>query len=224
VRSLAALCWLLLVLVGCAHPAASTLTSQPRVVVIGDSYSAGAADGGGSSDAWPAMAWKNLTAQGVPVSLGVAAEGGSGYIQRGVNGGIFGEKIDRAVGVDDALVVLFGSGNDEVFTPDQLGPVVRDDLARVKALAPRAKVMVIGPCWPYPDPSPEVRMVRDVLRDQAAQAGAIFVDPIDNHWLQVGDELIGVDHIHPTVAGQKYLADKIAPLIKSQLTANAISG
>jgi GDSL-like Lipase/Acylhydrolase family len=110
------------------------------------------------------------------------------------------------------------STNDGVAPPDELRTAVGDDFAKAKALAPHAKLLVIGPTWPTPDPPPELVGVRDILRDQASAAGAVFVDPLAEHWIADEPQLIGGDGTHPTDEGHKYLAKKIAPLIATTFT------
>ena len=51
----------------------------------------------------------------------------------------------------------------------------------------------------------------------ARAVGATFVDPLADGWFVGRPELIGADGVHPTDAGQAYMADKIAPLIRAQL-------
>ncbi|MGA7055683.1 MAG: SGNH/GDSL hydrolase family protein, partial [Mycobacterium sp.] len=45
-----------------------------------------------------------------------------------------------------------------------------------------------------------------------------FVDPIGDRWFVDRPDLIGADGVHPTDAGHAYLAAKIAPLIRMQLS------
>ena len=60
--------------------------------------------------------------------------------------------------------------------------------------------------------------IRDALKYQAGVAGATFVDPIAAGWFVGRPDLIGKDGVHPTDAGHAYMADKIAPLIRAQLS------
>ena len=46
----------------------------------------------------------------------------------------------------------------------------------------------------------------------------MFVDPLAEGWFVGRPDLIGADGVHPNDAGHAYLAEKIAPLIRSQLT------
>jgi lysophospholipase L1-like esterase len=77
--------------------------------------------------------------------------------------------------------------------------------------------LVIGPPWPTVDVPDSVLQIRDVLNAEARAAGAAFVDPIGAHWFVDRPDLIGPDGVHPNDAGHRYLADKIAPLIRTQL-------
>jgi lysophospholipase L1-like esterase len=128
---------------------------------------------------------------------------------------VFGQKIDESVGVADDLVVLFGSANDVDVPPERLAAAVRDDFAKVKQLAPHAKMLVIAPVWSAPESPPQILRMRDILRDHAAQVGAMFVEPIAQRWIVDTPQLIRADGIHPTNDGHKYLAQKITPLIQN---------
>jgi lysophospholipase L1-like esterase len=189
-----------------------------QAAVIGDSYTGGSAEGGVGPNGWPALVQKTLEDQHLNLSIRVAAEGGSGYVEKGIYGGVFGDQVSGVVGVTSDLVVFFGSPNDGPAPPDVLAAAVRDDFAKAKAYAPHAKILVIGPLSPVPDPPVEVWRVRDVVRDQALAVGAVFVDPLAEHWFADAPQLIGADGTHPTNDGHKYLAQRIAPVIASTLT------
>jgi hypothetical protein len=208
-----------------AHPAQvrayETLTLDSRlshVAVIGDSYTTGTDEGGLGPKAWTALAWHTLGQRGVPIAADVAAEGRAGYGVPGDHGSIFEDLTSHAVKPDDALVVFFGSRNDEGVDPGLLAGRARDtfDLARI--LAPSARFLVIGPPWPTADVPVPVLQIRDVLNAQARASGAAFVDPIGDHWFVDRPDLIGRDGVHPNDAGHQYLAGQIAPLIGMQLS------
>ena len=63
--------------------------------------------------------------------------------------------------------------------------------------------------------------VRDILSGQANDAGATFIDPISEGWFVGRPDLIGPDGVHPNDAGHAYMAEKIAPLIHTQLSRRA---
>jgi lysophospholipase L1-like esterase len=60
--------------------------------------------------------------------------------------------------------------------------------------------------------------IRDTLNSQADWAGATFIDPIREGWFVGRPDLIGPDGVHPNDAGHAYMAEKIAPLIRAQLS------
>ena len=192
--------------------------SLNRIAVIGDSYTTGGDLGGLGSNGWAARAWQLLARQGLPVTANVAAEGGAGYGTRGNHGSVFEDLTADAVKPDDALVVFFGSRNDQGVDPTQLSVLAYGTYQLARRTAPSAKFLVIGPPWPTADPPDTVLRIRDALKYQAGVAGATFIDPIAAGWFVGRPELIGKDGVHPTDAGHAYMAAKIAPLIGAQLT------
>ncbi|MCX2929426.1 SGNH/GDSL hydrolase family protein [Mycobacterium sp. CVI_P3] len=188
-----------------------------RVAVIGDSYTTGTDEGGLGAKSWTSQAWLLLASQGARIDADVAAEGGAGYGIRGNHGSLFEDLTARAVNHDDVLVVFFGSRNDQPVDLHRYPALVGQTFQIARRVAPTAKFLVIGPPWPTADPPPVVLTLRDDLRAQAKAAGAIFIDPLAEGWFVGHPELIGADGVHPTDAGHAYLAQKIAPLIRSQL-------
>jgi GDSL-like Lipase/Acylhydrolase family len=219
---------------GPARPASPTHQAQPargraydlltqdfwlrHVAVIGDSYTAGTDEGGLGPNSWTARAWQTLAQRGVQIAADVAAEGKAGYAVPGDHGSIFEDLTARAVKPEDALVVFFGSRNDEDVDPGLLAEKAGDAFAMARRFAPTARFLVIGPPWPTADVPASMLQVRDVLNAGARAAGAAFVDPIGDRWFVDRPDLIGVDGVHPNDAGHEYLADKIAPLIRLQLS------
>jgi len=192
--------------------------SLNRVAVVGDSYTTGGELGGLGSKGWTTRAWQLLARQGIAVAPDVAAEGGAGYGTRGNHGSVFEDLTADVVKPDDALVVFFGSRNDQGVDPTQLSVLAWGTFQLARRTAPSAKFMVIGPPWPTADPPDAVLRIRDALKYQAGVVGATFIDPIAQGWFVGRPELIGKDGVHPTDAGHSYMAEKIAPLIGAQLT------
>lgn len=189
-----------------------------HVAVIGDSYTNGTDEGGQGSNAWTSRTWLTLARQGVQIAPDVASEGRAGYVTLGDQGSTFEDLTARAVHPDDALVVFFGSRNDEGADPVQLTAKAHATFDYARHIAPSSKLLVIGPPWPTANPPFDVLYVRDVLSGQARDAGATFVDPISEGWFVGRPDLIGPDGIHPNDAGHAYMAEKIAPLIRAQLS------
>ncbi len=155
---------------------------------------------------------------GLRIAGNVAAEGRAGYGTPGDRGSIFEDLTAKAVQPDDALVVFFGSRNDQGVDPGMLAGKTSAALDLARRLAPSARLLVIGPPWPTADVPPSMLLIRDVLAGAAGAAGATFVDPIGERWFVERPDLIGADGVHPNDAGHQYLADKIAPLIRTQLS------
>ena len=189
-----------------------------HVAVIGDSYTTGTDEGGQGPNAWTARAWQTLGQRGMQIGADVAAEGKAGYAVPGDHGSIFEDLTARAVKPDDALVVFFGSRNDQGVDPGLLAEKAREAFLLGRRFAPTARFLVIGPPWPTADVPASVLQDRDVINAQARAVGAAFVDPIGGRWFVDRPDLIGVDGVHPNDAGHAYLADKIAPLIRMQLS------
>ncbi len=200
-------------------PAAPARASaDTHIAVIGDSYTTGSEEGGGGSSPWPGLAWQLLAERGVEIDADVAAEGGAGYAQRGNRGSVFEDLTARVVQPDDVLVVFFGSRNDHPADPGQFPDLAAGTFRWARLVAPAAKFLVIGPPWTTGSPPPSLLTIRDSLRQQAAAASAVFIDPIEEGWFADRPELIGGDGIHPTAAGHAYLARRISALIYDQLT------
>ena len=201
------------------HNAIRTLdASLNRVAVVGDSYTTGGELGGLGSKGWTTRACQLLAQDGVSVAPDVAAEGGAGYGTRGSHGSVFEDLTADVVKPDDALVVYFGSRNDQGVDPTLLSVLAYGTFQLARRTAPSAKFLVIGPPWPTADPPDAVLKIRNALKYQAGVAGATFIDPIAQGWFVGRPELIGKDGVHPTDAGHAYMAEKIAPLIGAQLT------
>ena len=202
----------------CAHDALTVDFRLNHIAVIGDSYTTGTGQGGLGPKSWTARAWRQLAQRGERISADVAAEGRAGYGTIGDHGSIFEDLTGRAVKPDDALVVFFGSRNDQGVPPPILAEKARATFDLARSIAPSARYLVIGPPWPTADVPEAMFGIRDVLSAAAGAAGATFVDPIAERWFVGRPDLIGPDGVHPNDAGHAYMADKIAPLIGAQLT------
>ncbi len=130
-------------------------TPIDHVAVIGDSYTTGTDEGGQGSNAWTTRTWLALAHQGVQIAPNVASEGRAGYVVRGDHGSVFEDLTGRAVHPDDALVVFFGSRNDQGVDPMQMVGMAHDTFTLARSIAPTAKLLVIGPA--VADRRPTVR-------------------------------------------------------------------
>jgi lysophospholipase L1-like esterase len=200
------------------------MTTPKKIVVVGDSYTEGTPQGGLGDKSWTELSWRQLRREGARITPEVSAKGGSGYAMRGPNDVTFADDLRAVLSPDDDVVVLFGGSNDVTEPPETLSAAVSSTLATVRTSAPNAKIIVVGPVSAGPDPPAEVLTVRDILRDQAASAGATFVDPIADRWFAANPELIGADGIHPTDQGHVYISERLLPFLRSALTPQPPAG
>ncbi|GAC1455297.1 MAG: SGNH/GDSL hydrolase family protein [Pseudarthrobacter sp.] len=211
---------ILILTAAASAPARPTRARSPtgRIVVVGDSLSTGY--GTSPQLAWPALLSADARFRG-NVNIVNAAENGSGYLSQGDFDGTFGTQVSSFVTPDTDLVVLFGSENDIGYTPNAVHDAAKATLNAARAIAPDARLIVIGPPSYTPEPEPERLDVSQELQAAARDADACFVDPISEFWIsgQV-DELIGPDGDHPTEAGQRYLLERMQRLIDNQGTTN----
>ena len=101
--------------------------------------------------------------------------------------------------------------------PESVTASVRETLSDVRVRARKAKLIVVGPVWPEPDPSPEILQIRDIVRAEAEKTNATFVDPIADQWFVADPQLIGKDGVHPTDMGHLYMSERLLPVIRSEL-------
>ncbi|WP_051388938.1 SGNH/GDSL hydrolase family protein [Arthrobacter sp. 35W] len=198
-----------------AAPSADSLLST--VVVLGDSLSTGY--GTSPELAWPALLQDDFDTRGAAVQIINAARNGSGYVSIGDDDETF---VDEAAEIpsDTSLVVVFGSENDMGYDDGELREAAAQTYAGIKAAAPTAAVVVVGPPSYTDDPEPERLQVRDAVASEAQAAGVAFVDPIAEHWIMGrADELIGPDGDHPSEAGQYYLAGLFDSMVSARLPA-----
>lgn len=193
--------------------------AAPTVVVIGDSISTGYQTS--AEDAWPTRLQQKLSAEGNPITLVNAAENGAGYLVEGDGGKTFEQQAATAVPSQAQLVVVYGSENDIGADLGQISAQVENTATAVKAKAPQATLLFVGPAAYGSDVDPDLLSIRDQIKAGAQGVGAEFVDPIEEHWIMDDKaDLIGPDGDHPTVAGHVYLEQKFEALVTPLLLSN----
>lgn len=169
--------------------------SGERVVVIGDSYSAGL----GLDDprtSWPVRLPGEVHVHGFSGS-GFAA--GSGRC-RGVS---YADRAARAVGRGAATVVLQGGLNDVRQPAEEIREGLDRALGRLALAAPGAEVVVVGPP-PAPSRADGAVRVDSVLAAAAAAAGVRYVSLVDARLGYLPDDL------HLTPDGHDAFGDAVA--------------
>lgn len=201
-----------------------TLVAAPEpgtkyVTILGDGFSNSDGKTGADPVAWPALIVPMLRDRSMTIQTQTYASISTGYVEHDKGGRTFLDLARRLVGKNTNLVVIFGGDRDISALPH--GTVLRDRVRStfqtVKAAGPRAHILVIGPMALGP-PSDALLRVRDVIRNQATEAGAVFVDPISEDWLSGQSEVAG--GVRLNAEGQRRLAHIIAPLIAGQLRNN----
>lgn len=207
--------------------AAPLMVQKPKkIVVIGDSYTQSAAYGGVEEKNWTQLAWRQLRREGVDIVSTVSSRS-EGYVSRGVTGTTFGQEAQRLIEPDpddEDIVMIFGGSNDVTAQLESVSASVHKTLSDVRTWAPKAKLIVVGPVWPVPDPVPQILQIRDIVRAEAEKTNATFVDPIADGWFMADSRLIGKDGAQPTAAGHLYMSERLLPVIRSELAPPKVAG
>lgn len=204
--------------IGCDSTEPAQVGGQEKLVaVIGDSYMAGI----GVTQADQGMAVK--LAEDLNMKLANFAVGGTGYITGGISGTqTFAVQADSALATGADLYIVEGALNDWVTiyqrqTDDLDGfkRAVRTLYEELAAGAGGADVVVVGPIWPDGNPDAGILAIRDILKEQARDAGLTFIDPLAEEWVtpQNAADYMGPDLIHPNETGHAYIAQRIADAI-----------
>lgn len=197
---------------------AGNTQATTRVLVIGDSYTGGSAQGGNGNNGWARLAATDLIGKGYQFQMTIHAAGGAGYTEPNATG-TTQVKLAQQSGGPYNLVIFFGSRNDDATTTD-VRSAAASAYAAIKRSSPTARLLVVGPPWVNSDPPAFITADRDQVEAAAKAAGADFVDPLAEGWF-AGQyaSLIGTDHVHPTNAGHQHMADLIEPHIQQELAA-----
>lgn len=198
----------------------------PDLLVIGDSFTDGSVEDGFEENGWPALVQSTYTKDGSRLQLNLLGRGGAGYVTPGQIKETFGQSYAGNAFKDQDVIVVFGGLNDSERPAAEVGGAATKLYATLTKNSPKAKLIVVGPVWPYAEPVPNLFSVRDALRVAAESAGASFVDPLSDGWFTGKNaSLIGKDQTHPTDAGHKYMAGLLSkPIIaavKQAATANS---
>ena len=186
-----------------AAPAAVPAAPRPRIVVLGDSLTAGL--GLEPGQAYPALLQKRLDAAGLKyevVNAGVSGDTSAGGLRR----------IDWALDGDVKILVVALGGNDALrgLPVEQL----RENLTTIveRASARGIKVILAGMEAPPNFGPAYTASFRQTYRDVARQHGAVLI-PFLLDGVAGLPELNQGDGIHPTAAG----AEKVTETVWSAL-------
>lgn len=172
-----------------------------EVAFYGDSYTLGT----GASDA--SKRWSTV----------ICAQRGWREFNPSVNGlgfvnnrTTFGEgDLPGLVIADDPDIVFVTMGLNDNFSfvtrSDDIKAQISDDLGRLSAALPDARIIVVEPFW-YTDERPaSVEVIIGWVRDAAATIGADYL-PGASHWIEGHPEWMASDGLHPNDEGYAELA------------------
>lgn len=204
---------------GARRPVVQVPPAEPVVVIgpgagstavfLGDSFTSGWNGDGVGGRGWPrivgvARGWRT-------VNLAVA---GTGFINPGWSKQPIGALVAKAVRQDPDVIVLAGGHNDSRWSVAATARAADDVIDRLRASAPDALLVVVGPIWQDGNPPRRCLALRDRLRDKAAAVGAIFIDPLADGWFSGrAHRHIGRDGLHPTDAGHQLIADRVLAVL-----------
>jgi lysophospholipase L1-like esterase len=191
---------------------------SPVIAVVGDSYTTGSPMDSGPEFTWSALMVDDLRRDRPELVLTVEAGGGSGYTTGGFRQLNFQQLAQVSMPAEPDLIIVFGSLNDSRSKPSGARVAARSLMGWLGAERPDATILVIGPPWVNDRVPANLFQIRDAVRDAAVEAGATFIDPLDEGWFAGPNAaLIGDDNVHPTDAGQRHLAELITPRVEQLL-------
>ena len=179
---------------------------------VGDSYTSGTPIGGVGSRNYTSILGSRIHTRVYNGSVG-----GTGYVEKGTGEDSFVTQFRRlaAVTTPEAVVVV-GSRNDVRYSPALVKGSVLELIRSVHELAPRARLVLIGPVIPVGADSVggDVLATRDAVRAGAIESGEQFYDPIAERWLD--RSVIGADGVHPTDLGHARLAQNVERVLAGE--------
>lgn len=185
------------------------LPEHPDVLVFGDSWTYGSA----ATD--PTLGYAYLLADLLGGETRVFGVRGSGYLKPGVDGPAFGERIAALdPGLAPDLIIIQGSINDRAQGEAGYREAVTAAWDAMSAKYPEATIVILGPA-PHELPVGEAtaRIDHD-LSELAAARGWWYISPVAQQWITEQNYLdvidVEVGRKHPSTAGHRYLAEKVA--------------
>ncbi|RYD32826.1 MAG: arylesterase [Verrucomicrobiaceae bacterium] len=207
----------LLVMIG-TGAGVSTATGQnanggkKRLVVLGDSITAGYGLDGGTAEAYPALIQKKIDDAGLAwtvVNAGVSGDTTAGGLRR----------IDWALGKDGADVLLIAlGGNDGLrgISPDQTEKNLLGIVAKARAKNPEMKIAIAGMQMPD-NMGPDYTTSFKAVFPKVAGAEKAALVPFLLEGVGGDPEMNQDDRIHPTAEGQKVISGHVWEVLKGLL-------
>lgn len=169
-----------------------------RVSIVGDSFSAGVGAGANLGFA------QVLAARGCWVPNLVAVSG-SGYAASS-DPFVSLPRVAKAASTIPDVIIIQGSGNDR--GDGRLFAAATGLYLTFRAIAPQARIVVVGPTGAPNAKHDNINGVRRTLRDAAALTGVTFLDPQAEGWLNAATDY-APDGIHPNNRGHARMANRM---------------
>jgi acyl-CoA thioesterase-1 len=193
-----------------AAPLKIKLPDAPRLLIVGDSYTAGV-----GADR-PSAGWAHLVADKLGYPSKVDGVGGTGFAWGGGAADDMGR--EYAVRLQEAAddksfvpnVLILQGGQNDSLAKDMKN--VETEAAQTVELArklwPGIQIVVFGPSAPVPLAA-DLRGVNSAIRAGAANAKVPFIDANENGWFtNTNSAGFNFDGSHVNTEGHKYIADK----------------
>ncbi|WP_175986002.1 SGNH/GDSL hydrolase family protein [Microbacterium tenebrionis] len=190
-------------------PTPLVLPEHPRVLVFGDSWTYG------SAASEPTLGYAYVLADLIDGETIVDGVRGSGYLKPGIDGPDFGDRIATLdPELDPDLVIIQGSINDHKLGSVGYRDAVTSAWDALAATYPDTPIVVLGPA-PHmlPVGAGTIRIDQD-LEALTAARGWWYISPVQDQWITEQNYLdvidVEVGKRHPSTAGHRYLAEKVA--------------
>jgi acyl-CoA thioesterase-1 len=197
-----------------SHPANAAAAPAGRIVVLGDSLTAGY--GLDPSDAYPALLQEKINAAELPfvvVNAGVSGDTTAGGLRR-TNWAL-------AKGVDVLIVALGGNDGLRGISPDETGENLRGIVERARAKSPDLPVIIAGMQMPGNMGQDYVERFRALFPAVAKATNSKLV-PFLLEGVGGDAKFNQADRIHPNAEGQKIVAENVwrvlEPILRGRAT------
>lgn len=185
---------------------------KKRLVVLGDSITAGYGLEGGVTEAYPALIQKKIDEAGLGytvINAGVSGDTTAGGLRR----------VDWALGKEgaDVLMIALG-GNDGLrgISPDQTEKNLIGIIGKARAKNPEMKIVIAGMMMPD-NMGPEYTAAFKAVYPKVAELEKTGLIPFLLDGVGGDPVLNQDDRIHPTAEGQKIIAGKVWEKLKELL-------
>lgn len=195
------------------------MVGRPLMVVAGASFTAGV--GASAQD----KSWAYVLASKLGWRLEVRAVPGAGYVRPGRHdGGPIARLLEEAdLSRSQPSLVIIQAGHNDIGEPLQvIAKHVYYDISFVERQAPLARIALITVFARGNTPSPAALATERVIVSaaRAADPSVLIMDPLQPRWRFAR----APDHLHPTDAGDLWIAHKVAAILVSSGFATPVVG